>query len=141
MKVTEQIDAMPARQYRPHPQARSHPASPRTVLHALFFLTIVSDAVGVCAGGALVGTDHPHGAERFLLLPQLLPRAPGMATSFLGPHQATGCSGFIRIATVGCYFGMNTCKVAPKAWVKLPRKPSSFPQSSSSLSTSSVAER
>ncbi len=69
----------------------------------LFFLTIVSDAVGI-AGGALVSVAM-LGLNAQLLLPQLLSGLDyGDVVQGLTKPLF---SGFI-IATVGCYFGMNT---------------------------------
>ncbi len=101
MKVTEQIDAMRALGTDPVRKL----VTPRLIatVFMLFFLTIISDAVGI-AGGALVSvtilglntSSYLHNSYR--------------ALDFAGIVQGLTkplFSGFI-IATVGCYFGMNT---------------------------------
>ncbi len=101
MKVTEQIDAMRALGTDPVRKL----VTPRLVatIFMLFFLTIVSDAVGI-AGGALVSVtmlglnfnSYFHTSYRSLVYGDVI---QGLTKPLF--------SGFI-IATVGCYFGMNT---------------------------------
>lgn len=101
MKVTEQIDAMRALGTDPSRKL----VTPRMVatIFMLFFLTIVSDAVGI-AGGALVSvtmlglnlSSYIHTSYQTLQYGDVV---QGLTKPLF--------SGFI-IATVGCYFGMNT---------------------------------
>jgi len=100
MRVTEQIDAMRALGTDPSRKL----VTPRLVstVFMLFFLTILSDAVGI-AGGALVSTQ--------LLGLQFSPYMHSSFSSLAYGNIVEGLtkplfSGFI-IATVGCYFGMN----------------------------------
>ena len=101
MKVTEQIDAMRALGTDPVRKL----VTPRLVatIFMLFFLTIISDAVGI-AGGALVSitilglnlSSYLHTSYQSLVYGDVV---QGLTKPIF--------SGFI-IATVGCYFGMNT---------------------------------
>ena len=101
MKVTEQIDAMRALGTDPIRKL----VTPRLVatIFMLFFLTIISDAVGI-AGGALVSitilglnlSSYLHTSYQSLVYGDVV---QGLTKPLF--------SGFI-IATVGCYFGMNT---------------------------------
>ncbi|QHN04038.1 ABC transporter permease [Granulicella sp. WH15] len=101
MKVTEQIDAMRALGTDPVRKL----VTPRVIatIFMLFFLTIVSDAVGI-AGGALVSismlglnfNSYFHSSYRSLVYGDVV---QGLTKPLF--------SGFI-IATVGCYFGLNT---------------------------------
>jgi phospholipid/cholesterol/gamma-HCH transport system permease protein len=101
MKVTEQIDAMRALGTDPTRKL----VTPRLIatVFMLFFLTIISDAVGI-AGGALVsvfllglnGTAYLTNSYHGLVYGDVI---QGLTKPLF--------SGFI-IATVGCYFGMNT---------------------------------
>jgi phospholipid/cholesterol/gamma-HCH transport system permease protein len=101
MKVTEQIDAMRALGTDPLRKL----VTPRVVatVFMLFFLTIVSDAVGI-AGGAIVSvfmmglnaTSYLHSSYQTLIYGNIV---EGLTKALL--------SGFI-IATVGCFFGMRT---------------------------------
>ena len=101
MKVTEQIDAMRALGTDPLRKL----VTPRlyATIFMLFFLTIVSDAVGI-AGGALVSvtlmglnaSSYFHNSYRALQYGDVV---QGLTKPLF--------SGFI-IATVGCYFGMTT---------------------------------
>ncbi len=101
MKVTEQIDAMRALGTDPIRKL----VTPRLIatVFMLFFLTIVSDAVGI-AGGALVSismlglnfNSYFHASYRSLVYGDVV---QGLTKPLF--------SGFI-IATVGCYFGLNT---------------------------------
>src|SRR5271163_1101070 len=101
MKVTEQIDAMRALGTDPVRKL----VTPRlyATIFMLFFLTILSDAFGI-AGGALIsvallglnGSTYFHNSYRALAYGDVL---QGLTKPLF--------SGFI-IATVGCYFGMNT---------------------------------
>ena len=101
MKVTEQIDAMRALGSDPIRKL----VTPRLVatIIMLFFLTIISDAIGI-AGGAFVaifmlgqdGSQYFHTAYQVLRFPDVL---QGLVKPlFFGTI----------IATVGCYFGMTT---------------------------------
>ena len=101
MKVTEQIDAMRALGTDPVRKL----VTPRLVatVFMLFFLTIVSDAVGI-AGGALVSiamlglnlSSYLHSSSQTLVYGDVV---QGLTKPLF--------SGFI-IATVGCFFGMRT---------------------------------
>jgi phospholipid/cholesterol/gamma-HCH transport system permease protein len=101
MMVTEQIDAMRALGTDPLKKL----VTPRifATIFTLFFLTIISDAVGTL-GGAFVavimlaqdGTQYFHTAYQTLLFPDVL---QGLVKPLV--------FGFI-IATIGCYYGMNT---------------------------------
>ncbi|RXH55561.1 MlaE family ABC transporter permease [Granulicella sibirica] len=101
MKVTEQIDAMRALGTDPVRKL----VTPRVVatVFMLFFLTILSDAVGV-AGGALVSvfllglnaSSYFHNSYRALVYADV---TQGLTKPLF--------FGFI-ISSVGCYFGMNT---------------------------------
>jgi phospholipid/cholesterol/gamma-HCH transport system permease protein len=101
MKVTEQIDAMRALGTDPVRKLVT-PRLYATVI-MLFFLTIVADAVGI-AGGALVSvtmlgmnaSSYFHSSYRALEYADIV---QGLTKPLF--------SAFI-IATVGCYFGMNT---------------------------------
>jgi phospholipid/cholesterol/gamma-HCH transport system permease protein len=101
MKVTEQIDAMRALGTDPVRKL----VTPRLVATVImmFFLTIISDAVGI-AGGALVSvsllglnaTSYFHTSYRALHYADVV---QGLTKPLF--------SGFI-IATIGCYYGLNT---------------------------------
>jgi phospholipid/cholesterol/gamma-HCH transport system permease protein len=101
MKVTEQIDAMRALGTDPIRKL----VTPRlyATVFMLFFLTIVSDAVGI-AGGALVSvtmlglnaSSYFHSSYGALAYGDVV---QGLTKPLF--------SGFI-IATVGCYFGLKT---------------------------------
>lgn len=101
MKVTEQIDAMRALGTDPVRKL----VTPRlfATIFMLFFLTIMSDAVGI-AGGALVSvtllglnaSSYFHNSYRALVYADVV---QGLTKPIF--------FGFI-IASVGCYFGMNT---------------------------------
>ncbi len=101
MKVTEQIDAMRALGTDPVRKL----VTPRLIatIFMLFFLTILSDAVGV-AGGAMVSVTllglnpsaYFHNSYRALYYADIV---QGLTKPLF--------FGFI-IASVGCYFGMNT---------------------------------
>jgi phospholipid/cholesterol/gamma-HCH transport system permease protein len=101
MKVTEQIDAMRALGTDPIRKL----VTPRLIatIFMLFFLTIVSDAVGI-AGGAMVSVlmlglnlnAYFHTSYQSLHISAIV---QGLTKPLF--------SGFI-IATVGCYYGMNT---------------------------------
>ncbi len=101
MKVTEQIDAMRALGTDPLRKL----VTPRLIatMFMLFFLTIISDAVGI-AGGALVSVLAGRTALEFVRY-RLLP-GPGVWRYRQGLTKPI-FSGFI-IATVGCYFGLKT---------------------------------
>jgi phospholipid/cholesterol/gamma-HCH transport system permease protein len=101
MKVTEQLDAMRALGTDPVRKL----VTPRifATVFMLFFLTILSDAVGI-AGGALVSvlllglnaSSYFHNSYRALEYADIV---QGLTKPLF--------SGFI-IASVGCYFGMKT---------------------------------
>ncbi len=101
MMVTEQIDAMRALGTDPLKKL----VTPRifATIFMLFFLTIISDAVGTL-GGAVVsifmlgqdGSQYFHTAYQSLRFPDIL---QGLVKPIV--------FGFI-IATIGCYYGMNT---------------------------------
>ncbi len=101
MQVTEQIDAMRALGTDPLKKL----VTPRLIATVImmFFLTILSDALGILGGG-LAGTtwlgldfsQYSHMAYQSLMFPDVL---EGMVKPLI--------FGFI-IATVGCYFGMST---------------------------------
>ena len=101
MKVTEQVDAMRALGTDPSRKL----VTPRVVatIFMLFFLTIISDAVGI-GGGALVSvgilglnaTAYLHSSYSGLVFGNV---AEGLVKALI--------SGFI-IATIGCYYGMKT---------------------------------
>jgi phospholipid/cholesterol/gamma-HCH transport system permease protein len=101
MKVTEQIDAMRALGTDPTRKL----VTPRisATVFMLFFLTILSDAVGI-AGGALVSvlllglnaSSYFHNSYRALVYADVV---QGLTKPLF--------FGFI-ISSVGCYFGMNT---------------------------------
>ena len=101
MVVTEQIDAMRALGTDPIRKL----VTPRifATVGMLFFLTIISDAVGTL-GGAMVsifmlgldGSQYFHIAYQTLLYPDVL---QGLVKPIF--------FGFI-IASIGCFFGMNT---------------------------------
>lgn len=101
MRVTEQLDAMRALGTDPVRKL----VGPRIVatVFVLFFLTIISDAVGTL-GGAMVsifmlgqdGSQYFHTAYQSL-------RYPDITQGLVKPLVF----GFI-IATIGCFYGMNT---------------------------------
>ena len=101
MKVTEQIDAMRALGTDPTRKL----VTPRVfaTVFMLFFLTIISDAVGI-AGGALVSvtilglnaSSYLHNSYRSLVHGDII---EGLTKPLF--------FAFI-ISTVGCYFGVNT---------------------------------
>ena len=101
MKVTEQIDAMRALGTDPLRKL----VTPRVIatIFMLFFLTIISDAVGI-SGGALISVtilglhlnSYLHTSYQSLQYGDVV---QGLVKPLF--------SGFI-ISTVGCYFGMNT---------------------------------
>lgn len=101
MMVTEQIDAMRALGTDPIKKL----VMPRIVatIFMLFFLTIVSDALGTLGGAfsavVMLGqnaTQYFHSAYQSLQYPDVL---QGLVKPLF--------FGFI-IATIGCYYGMNT---------------------------------
>ena len=101
MMVTEQIDAMRALGTDPLKKL----VMPRIVatIIMLFFLTIVSDAVGIMGGAfvsvIMLGQDasqYFHTAYQSLQYPDVL---QGLVKPLF--------FGFI-IATIGCFYGMNT---------------------------------
>jgi phospholipid/cholesterol/gamma-HCH transport system permease protein len=101
MKVTEQIDAMRALGTDPTRKL----VTPRVIASVvmLFFLTILSDAVGIAGGGlvsvfllGLNASAYFHTSYRALVYGDVV---QGLAKPLF--------FGFI-ISTVGCYFGLNT---------------------------------
>src|SRR5271168_2768099 len=101
MRVTEQLDAMRALGTDPVRKL----VGPRifATVFVLFFLTIISDAVGTLGGAwvsiTLLGQDSSqyfHTAYQSLQYPDIL---QGLVKPLI--------FGFI-IATIGCYYGMNT---------------------------------
>ncbi|MGP8260958.1 MAG: MlaE family ABC transporter permease [Acidobacteriaceae bacterium] len=101
MKVTEQIDAMRALGTDPVRKL----VAPRIVasVFMLFFLTIISDAVGI-AGGAMVGVSLMGLNGRSYLM-----------DSYRGLVYGDVIQGLIKplffgfiISSVGCYYGMRT---------------------------------
>jgi len=101
MKVTEQIDAMRALGTDPIRKL----VTPRVVatIFMLFFLTIMSDAVGI-SGGALISV--------FMFK---LHATTYLSTSYQGLVYGDVVQGLVKplfsgfiIATVGCYFGLKT---------------------------------
>jgi phospholipid/cholesterol/gamma-HCH transport system permease protein len=101
MMVTEQIDAMRALGTNPLKKL----VTPRVfaTIFTLFFLTIISDAVGTL-GGAFVAVFMlgQDGSQYFHTAYQTL-RFPDVVQGLVKPIVF----GFI-IATIGCYYGMNT---------------------------------
>ncbi len=101
MMVTEQIDAMRALGTDPLKKL----VMPRIIatVFMLFFLTIISDAIGILGGAAvsvfLLGQD---GSQYFHTAYQSL-RYPDILQGLVKPLFF----GFI-IATIGCYYGMTT---------------------------------
>ncbi len=101
MKVTEQIDAMRALGTDPLRKL----VTPRLIatVFMLFFLTIISDAVGI-AGGALVSVTLVGLNWSSYLVDSYVGLVKGDVVAGLTKPVF---SGFI-IATVGCYFGLKT---------------------------------
>jgi phospholipid/cholesterol/gamma-HCH transport system permease protein len=101
MMVTEQIDAMRALGTDPLKKL----VMPRIVatVTMLFFLTIVSDALGTLGGaGVAVGLLGQDASQYFHTAYQTL-RYPDILQGLVKPLFF----GFI-ISTIGCYYGMNT---------------------------------
>jgi phospholipid/cholesterol/gamma-HCH transport system permease protein len=101
MVVTEQIDAMRALGTDPLRKL----ITPRifATIFMLFFLTIISDAVGTMGGGVVAvfmmgqdGSQYFNRAYQSLMFPDVL---QGLVKPII--------FGFI-IATIGCYYGMST---------------------------------
>ncbi len=101
MKVTEQIDAMRALGTDPTRKL----VTPRLVatVFMLFFLTIISDAVGI-AGGALVSVTLLGLNATMYLHSSYSSLAYGNVVEGLTKALFSG----FTIATVGCFFGMRT---------------------------------
>ncbi len=101
MKVTEQIDAMRALGTDPTRKL----VTPRLIatVFMLFFLTIISDAVGI-AGGALVSVTLLNLNATMYLHTTYASLAYGNIVEGLTKALFSG----FTIATVGCFFGMNT---------------------------------
>ena len=102
MKVTEQIDAMRALGTDPVRKL----VTPRitATVFMLFFLTIISDAVGIAGGRAR--QRRPAGPDGLVLSAQFLSLLWTTRTSYKAWVKPL-FFGFI-ISSVGCYFGMNT---------------------------------
>jgi phospholipid/cholesterol/gamma-HCH transport system permease protein len=101
MQVTEQIDAMRALGTDPMKKL----VTPRVIstIVMLFFLTIISDALGTFGGGLISTTMlRLEGAQYYHMAYQYL-RYPDILEGLIKPIFF----GFI-IATIGCYFGMST---------------------------------
>jgi phospholipid/cholesterol/gamma-HCH transport system permease protein len=101
MMVTEQIDAMRALGTDPLKKLVMPRIVATTIM--LFFLTIVSDALGTLGGAAVSvvmlgqdATQYFHSAYQTLRYPDVI---QGLVKPLV--------FGFI-IATIGCYYGMNT---------------------------------
>ncbi len=101
MKVTEQIDAMRALGTDPLRKL----VAPRLIatVFMLFFLTIISDAVGI-AGGALVSVTLVGLQWSSYLVDSYIGLVYGDVVAGMTKPLF---SGFI-IATAGCYFGLKT---------------------------------
>jgi phospholipid/cholesterol/gamma-HCH transport system permease protein len=101
MKVTEQIDAMRALGTDPIRKL----VTPRlfATVFMLFFLTIISDSVGIL-GGTLVGVSMMHLTASSFLNSSYTALIYGNVVEGLTKPL---CSGFI-IATVGCFYGLRT---------------------------------
>ena len=101
MKVTEQIDAMRALGTDPTRKL----VTPRLVatVFMLFFLTIISDAVGI-AGGALVSVTLLGLNATMYLHSSYSSLAYGNVVEGLTKALFSG----FTIATVGCFYGMRT---------------------------------
>jgi len=101
MKVTEQIDAMRALGTDPIRKL----VTPRLVatIFMIFFLTVISDAVGI-AGGALVSVTLSGLHASTYLTDSYRSLVHGDVIQGLTKPLF---SGFI-IATIGCYFGLTT---------------------------------
>jgi phospholipid/cholesterol/gamma-HCH transport system permease protein len=101
MKVTEQIDAMRALGTDPYKKL----VTPRVIstVFMMFFLTIISDLVGLAGGWiisySMLGLDsYQYWNSAYQVL-----QYNDVITGLVKPLVF----GFI-IATVGCYYGMNT---------------------------------
>jgi phospholipid/cholesterol/gamma-HCH transport system permease protein len=101
MKVSEQIDAMRALGTDPIRKL----VTPRIVatVFMLFFLTIISDAMGT-AGGALIAVTLLHLNGPAFFHTAYMSLAYGDVVEGLTKPLF---SGFI-IASIGCYYGLNT---------------------------------
>lgn len=101
MQVTEQIDAMRALGTDPIKKL----ITPRLIATVvmLFFLTIVSDAVGTLGGGLISTTMLGLDASQYFHMAYQFLRYPDILEGLVKPVFF----GFI-IATIGCYFGMST---------------------------------
>jgi phospholipid/cholesterol/gamma-HCH transport system permease protein len=101
MQVTEQIDAMRALGTDPVKKL----VTPRVLatVAMLFFLTVISDLVGIAGGGAVsVSMLGLNASQYFHTVYQTL-QFPDIVQGLVKPVFF----GFI-ISTVGCYFGMST---------------------------------
>jgi phospholipid/cholesterol/gamma-HCH transport system permease protein len=101
MMVTEQIDAMRALGTDPLKKL----VMPRIVatIVMLFFLTIVSDALGILGGAFVSVSMLGLGASQYFHSAYQTLQYPDIVQGLVKPLFF----GFI-IATIGCYYGMNT---------------------------------
>jgi len=101
MQVTEQVDAMRALGTDPSKKL----VTPRLIstVVMLFFLTILSDAVGTIGGGLISVTMLGLEASQYFHRAYQTLQGPDVLEGLIKPL----IFGFI-IATVGCYFGMST---------------------------------
>jgi phospholipid/cholesterol/gamma-HCH transport system permease protein len=101
MKVSEQIDAMRALGTDPVKKL----VTPRVIatIVMLFFLTIISDLVGIAGGGAVSISMLGLDASQYFHTAYQTLQYPDVIQGLLKPVFF----GFI-ISTVGCFFGMNT---------------------------------
>jgi phospholipid/cholesterol/gamma-HCH transport system permease protein len=101
MQVTEQIDAMRALGTDPIKKL----VTPRLLatIFMLFFLTIVSDTVGILGGGMVGASMLGFNASQFFHTAYQSLRYPDILQGMVKPFFF----GFI-IATIGCYYGMST---------------------------------
>ncbi|WP_446742109.1 MlaE family ABC transporter permease [Silvibacterium acidisoli] len=101
MVVTEQIDAMRALGTDPLKKL----VMPRIVstIVMLFFLTILSDAVGILGGGCVAVFMLGQDASQYLHNAYQSLRFADIAQGLIKPL----IFGFV-LSTIGCYYGMNT---------------------------------
>jgi phospholipid/cholesterol/gamma-HCH transport system permease protein len=101
MQVTEQIDAMRALGTDPIKKL----VTPRVLatVGMLFFLTIISDFVGIAGGGAVSVSMLALDASQYFHTAYQTLKFPDIVQGIVKPV----IFGYI-IATVGCYFGMST---------------------------------
>ena len=101
MQVTEQIDAMRSLGIDPIKKL----ATPRLIATVLmmFFLTIVSDTVGILGGGVVGASMLGFNASQFFHTAYQSLRYPDVLQGLVKPFFF----GFIA-ATIGCYYGLST---------------------------------